>query len=267
MLPVYKAIQFVGVITKGARNEPWIVIVRTPNGLKHFVVKLFDADFIETSDCVANEILGNILAREFNLQTPQAALIDFDSSFISSLRRFDVIDILDQKDGRVKFGTELLDDYNQFDPNAFLPSEAKEIFAIDNLFAFDNLIRNADRKRHPVNLLIRSDGAYLIDHELSFDLKGDIKNELQTWDWPTRFWQEHVCYGLLKRSWTVYRQEFFSEFEEYLKYLNVDISEPFFKQLISEGYSSNNHQTIRNYLKMMKENSTNFVNVLKAKIS
>ncbi|HEX8677926.1 MAG TPA: hypothetical protein VF700_11930, partial [Segetibacter sp.] len=60
MLPIYKAISFQAILEKGGRTKPWLVLVNTQQSYEPYVVKLFDTDFIEKRDPVANEVLGNI---------------------------------------------------------------------------------------------------------------------------------------------------------------------------------------------------------------
>ncbi len=78
-------------------------------------------------------------------------------------------------DGRLKFATELLEGVSQFNTSSYSSVDARGIIDIDTLFGYDNLIRNADRTHQPANLLIGNDDVYLIDHEMAFDLKGDIQ--------------------------------------------------------------------------------------------
>lgn len=68
---------------------------------------MFKTELIELRDSVANEVIGNVLAKEFNLPVPKAALIDLDEDFIATLRNQELIQILDERDYRLKFGSEL----------------------------------------------------------------------------------------------------------------------------------------------------------------
>jgi hypothetical protein len=267
MLPVYKAISFIRVVDKGGRTMPWVVLVRTPLGLQPYVVKLFTTELIETRDSVTNEVLGNVLAPQFGLKVPRAALIDFDDRFLDTIKNFEILSILENRDWRLKFATELLDGVNQFNVSAFNSTEAREIIDIDTLFAFDYLIRNRDRTKTPANLLVRTDEAYLIDHELGFEIPDSFQNELNTWQGDRKAFEYHLCYGYLKNSWNSFKQEYFNEFEEHLRILPVNILNTYFEQLTKEGFSQNKHVTIKNYLLKARTNSTNFVNILKGMIS
>lgn len=42
---------------------------------------MFSAAYLQERDAVTNEVLGNVLATEFNLNVPKAALIYFNDYF------------------------------------------------------------------------------------------------------------------------------------------------------------------------------------------
>jgi len=210
-------------------------------------------------------VLGNVLAREFNLPVPAAAFIDLDEDFISTITDQQLLETLDSKDGRLKFGSEYKEGFLNFDVDAYTLNDVRKIIDIDSVFAFDNLIRNADRngKLKP-NILIRSTEAYLIDHELGFDNIGShILSELHSYRWDRKFSNYHIFNSFLKNSTTVQKKEYFNEFEEYLKYLNISILKTYFQQLIDNGFSNRNHKLITDYLTEIRHNSTKFVGSLK----
>lgn len=267
MLPVYKGVSFNRVITKGGRTFPWVILVNAENSLVPYVVKLFETPLIDLRDSVTNEVVGNVLAKEFNLPVPKAALIDLDNDFISTLRDFTLIDRLEQVDQRIKFGTELLEGYYNFDRTAFTLNDVRKTIDIDSVFAFDNLIRNADRNHElKPNILLKSNSAFLIDHELGFEIQPGIVKKMMNWEWDEKFYKYHIFYNFLRNSPLRIKREYFHEFEEYLKYLNVNSLSPYFQQLISYGFSNKKHIVITNYLHEMKQNSSNFVNVMRSKL-
>jgi hypothetical protein len=265
MLPVYRAISYRDT-TRTGRTRPWVVFVRTPGGVEPYVVKMFDTLTIESRNSVTNEVIGNVLAGQFGLKTPRAALIDFDQSFKSSLRDLDLLERLENSDDRLKFGTELLEG-NVSNLLSFNSSEARAAVDIDTLFAFDNLIMNGDRTRNPTNLLVRSEEVFLIDHEFAFDIPKDVSSNLKSWNWPNKYAEYHVCYEYLKKSTLEYKKEYFNVFHEDLRLLNISGLTSYFNQLESVGYSATRHPIIRDYLLKLKLNSNNFVNALKGKIS
>lgn len=226
------------------------------NSLKPYVVKLFKTELIELRDSVANEVIGNILAREFNLPVPAAALIDLDMDFISTLRNQELLEILEDRDDRLKFGSELLEGYFNFDYKAYNLTDVRKIIDIDAVYAFDNLVRNRDRNGLlKPNILIKSSEAFLIDHELGFeDINEDIIRNMKKWEWDRKFCDFHIFYTFLKGSPARIKKEYFHEFGEYLKYLNINALDSYFEQLINCGFSGKKHPLIRDYLTEFKLN-------------
>lgn len=268
MLPIYKAISFNKVITKGGRTEPWVILVNAENSIRPYVVKIFKTDLINIRDSVANEVLGNILAKEFNLPVSNAALIDLSDDFINTIKDPKLLGILENNDLRLKFGSELKDGFFNFDYTAYTLSEVRKIIDIDNVFAFDNLIRNRDRNGQlKPNILIKSSEAFLIDHELGFEeISLDIIEGLKEYKLDRRFCVYHIFYTFLKQSPIKIKKEYFNEFEEYLRRLDVNVLIPYFKQLADVGFSTKNHSLIADYLGGMKQNSVRFAENLKAVI-
>lgn len=266
MLPVYKAISFQGIIEKGGRTKPWLILVKTDDFFQPFVVKVFETQLIETRDSVMNEVLGNILASQFGLPVPKAALIDFDQDFVQGIRSLSLLELLQQKDDRLKFGSELLEGYVQFNPSLFDASEARDIIPIDSVFAFDVLIRNADRNQGKPNLLTNGSEAFMIDHEVGFEIDENTIEEVLNWQIPQKFFKYHLFYNYIRASWKSNKEEYFNEFEECLKYLNVELLKPYLVQLYNHGFSPKKHNLIIDYLSKVKANSANFANLLKGLI-
>lgn len=265
MLPIYKAISFQKIIDKGGRTKPWLVLVDTGHDVKPYVVKMFEPGLIHERDSVTNEVLGNVLAKEFDLPVPKAALIEMDENFRMTIQGHGPAEVFDLKDKRIKFGTELLDGFIQMNTTAFTAAQAKRMIHIDELFAFDNLIRNRDRKFDvKQNLLVNKNKAFLIDHELGFEIDDDTLNEFKIGDWNNSFFKYHLFYRYLKNSRKKSKNEYFETFGEHLKRLNINILNTYFSQLIKYGYSRARHKMIKDYLKEMKTNSGNFVLLLRS---
>lgn len=267
MLPVYRAIAFHDIYSIKNRNKPWLVSVNADGQIKQFVVKLYGNKSIETHDCVCKEVLGNVLAREFDLPVPNAAFIDMGEDFTSTLRDMQVLEELENADYRLKFGTEEQKGVIPFDTSLSC-SQAKEIIEIDTVLAFDCFIRNIDRNRANPNLLIKSDKAFLIDHEWGFQIDEKCGGEIiDNWFLPDKFFRYHVFFDYLKHSNKADRQGYFNTFEEYLRTLNINKLNPYFNQLVQLGFSSKNHNLIKSYIEKMKLNSSIFVKILKGIIN
>jgi hypothetical protein len=266
MLPVYNAISFQRVLEKGGRTKPWLVLVDTGQRVEPYVVKLFTKELIGEKDSVANEVIGNILAKEFQLPVPDAALIEMDANFISTITDPALLEVLQQKDERLKFGSVQLEGIYRFDPATSL-GEVRRMIEIDSVFAFDNLIRNPDRNFLKPNILVRSKEAYLIDHELGFEITPESVGELDNWQWSQRYFRHHIFYDYLRESGHSQKMDYFTEFHGCLRLLNINSLKPYFQQLAQCGFPVHKHGVILNYLFEIKEKSSNFVDLLRGLIS
>ncbi len=263
MLPVYRAISFNGIIEKGGRTKPWSVLVQTSQGVKPFVVKMFDGQLVQNRDSVTNEVLGYALAKEFDLPVPEAALIEMDMDFQMSIHGADGQQAFDHADDRVKFATELIEGNYLFNP-AFKKYQAAKMIELDTLYGFDNLIRNPDRGDGRPNLLVKSRSAWLIDHEQAFMIDDDTITQFHSGQWDDRFSRYHICWNYLRHAKKATKKEYFNTFGEYLRTLNVNNLHPYFQQLGNQGFSRDRHLLIKKWLREAKQNSAKFVTLLKS---
>lgn len=266
MLPIYRAISFNQVIDKGGRTRPWTVLVETPDGVKPYVVKMFTSQLVADRDSVTNEVLGNVLAAEFDLPVPKAAFIEMGEAFRMSIKDEDALMAFDLADDRLKFGTELIEGNVLFNAS-FTKVQASKMIELDTLFAYDCLIRNRDRNAAKPNLLVKSKSAYLIDHELGFEISPTLISEFRRGEWEDRFYAHHIFRNYLYRTRQPGKLAYFNSFEEYLRMLNVKGLNPYLQQLKNEGYSADRHALILNWLAEAKQNYGNFVTLLKGFIS
>ena len=265
-LPIYEAISFQSVML-GGRTNPWLVLVNENGQEKPYVVKLFNEIENSRRESIANEIVGNVLATEFGLLTPKPALIDIDNpDFIKTIRDPNAFHIYEHADERIKFGCEYVYPNTPYVKGAFTRTQVKRAIEIDTLFAFDNLIVNRDRGQSKPNILMKDRSAVLIDHELAFEIDRDTIDRINDKNWIGGF-EYHIFHGYLKKSTKSTKEQYFGEFEEYLKYLPVNNLASYLNQLTQFGYATNKHQYIMEYLENVRINSPNFVQLLQALIS
>lgn len=242
-------------------------MVDTGEDVVPYVLKLFTTEQIRDRDSVCNEVICNELAKQFDLPVPDAALIDTDDDFKMTIQDPDVLEILESRDDRLKFGSELLEGFNLMKIDAFNSSQARRMMKLGSLFAFDVLVRNRDRNRSKTNLLIKSNESVLIDHELAFEqLNSQVLEGFRQLAWNPDFYQYHLAYNYLKRSRKATKLHYFDEFGEYLRFLNINVLGSYFEQLRQYGFSNAKHEMIRDYLAEIKASSGNFVNILKGAI-
>jgi hypothetical protein len=233
MLPVYKAIAFNGVIVLGGRTKPWSVLVKTENGVQPYVVKMFRADEVDLRDPVTKEVLGNLLARQFDLFAPQAALIEMDENFRMTISDRDALQAYDLADERLKFGSKLIQGNYLFNPS-LTKIQAARMIELDTLFAYDCFIRNRDRTNLKPNLLVKGKSAFLIDHELAFEISNNTVQDFLQGKLDNSSYEHHIFSRYLKASRNSTKKEYFNSFSEYLRTLNLHDLVPCFQQLANE---------------------------------
>ena len=238
---------------------PWLIIVNENGSLSQYVVKMFTQNDNDKSFSLLNEVSGNVLAQEFGIKVPKAALIEFDDDFISTIDEPRLEEIFLYTDERLKFATKLLNPSYEYSANIFNRQQLKSYLEIDSIFAFDVLIQNGDRTKGKPNLLFFNKDGYLIDHELGFNIDKSIG--IQSFYISPQFIY-HIFYDYLCDSWNTTKYDYFNEFCEYLKLLNVNRLDSVFKQLNNNGFHTEQMDNIRNYLLHMKRNCATFETTL-----
>jgi hypothetical protein len=234
--------------------------IGTNYGPTPYVVKIYTTTQINSRNSVTAEVLSNVLAKEFDLHAPSAALIHFPEDFRMYLNAECQI-VLDLADERPKYGSEYLSPSSEF-ATAISKSTFKRHIDPDTLYAFDNFIRNGDRGERKTNLLLHNKKAWLIDHEMAFDISENTVNEFDQGIWQDKFCRNHISYGYLVKAGKKTKDSYFETFLEYLRILNINNLTPYFDQLERHGYQTQREQILI-HLQHLKQNSINFVRLLK----
>lgn len=263
-MKILPATQFIEYMQKGGSTRPWIVLLMENGKETAYVVKLWNNKDYETQYPIVKEVLGNILAREFSLSTPDFALVDFSKDFINYALEDGQRAILKTKHKGLKFSTMLLDSAIVYAPSMHRNYLKEYDFA--NLFAFDTLIYNFDRGRTPEkpNVLIQNNEFILIDHELSMPfidnghgfLNG-ILTKLNEGEIDFNY-QKQLSFPYLKSLRTSSKLNLFDEFEENLSRLNINTIEGALKELTSVGVPCGHSEKIIEYLYILKRESRLF---------
>ncbi|NJO03178.1 MAG: hypothetical protein HC880_17195 [Bacteroidia bacterium] len=256
MLPVYEAYEFIEVL-KGGRTKPWLVLVRVQGIPIPFVVKLFTEEEIERDQKVTKEVLGSVLAREFDLPTPEAALIRISSSLIEQIRDQEPYFQLAQRDHKIMFGCAYLE--KEYLSTASFSIESLDKYdGIDSIFAFDCLIKNFDRGIYKPNVILHENEFYLIDHESSLKIGiRDIQNFKS--GQVNKIFQNHLFLGYLSAK---SQDQLFDLFVEYLRMLNLAELDSYLSQLQQHKHPVGNIALPKQYLSMVKQDIPRFIRIL-----
>jgi hypothetical protein len=260
MFETFQARKLVRVIdAKHGHTQPWVVLCEGRSGWKEFVVKVFTNDHLLDRPRVHGEFVGSWLCREFELLTPDVAWIEMDNSFLSSLPA--ALDLkMDPTDDRPKFGSAVLPSFQHFSPGLD-DGYFRSLLPVDRLYAFDIFIRNGDRGSYKPNLLISQSSAYLIDHEFAFEIEETTVEDIKNLILPGKFSFDHIARAVLAKAPTKTKSDFFADFKEYLKALNLQDLRGVFNEVQNKGYDAK-VATIMEYFVFVKANPSIFTNLL-----
>ena len=173
----------------------------------------------------ASEVIASCLAGHFGIERPEPAAVSLHPDLANWLiaNRSDLAEVVRTSLGP-NFGTTLLTDVATCPvgrdlPDAMLPAAA-------DIFAFDALIANYDRRRRNPNILIRGDHLFVIDHEAAFGFLYPGGSREQAWDLHQRPLRDHVFYYQLRK-----RPIDFSTFIRRLAALGDDVLETIIRQV------------------------------------
>jgi hypothetical protein len=256
-LPIYEAIGFQEILEKGGHSKPWVVLINIKDSIKPYVVKLYNTSEIEKQNKMTAEILGNILAKTFNLNVPDPAIINFSLEFQMQLN-----DVCTEKlsfiDERPKFGSEYLEGPILFNPQISRKA-IKSIIEPANLYAYDYFLCNRDRNINKPNLLVKQGAAYLIDHEMGLEITKETIDNFNNGIFNQQY-KNHLFYSYLQHS-RKDKLNLFNEFAFYLEGLNLNRLDSYFTQLEQLGFNTHK-DLILEYWQTIKNKSAIFVQIL-----
>lgn len=263
-IPVYKAIELKKILQEGGSTKPWLVEVLTEEKTEPFVVKMFKTESLNQYNAVANEVLAHELALNLDLNVPDKAFIKMGNDFVDTLPTEQKQLIIDgYYDDRVKFATAYIEKSIIYSPK--INKKALDIYDIESIYAFDNLIYNGDRRLKKPNLLLTENDYFLIDHELSISgISEKYINSIKNQEILYPF-ERHVFHSYLKGKKN--KNNFFDTFTENFKYLNVNCLDESIIQLNTHRHYVKESDFYQTYLRFIKENLTLFTNLLKAQLS
>lgn len=114
------------------------------------------------------ELVASLLADEVGIARPVPAIVEIDPRIgdLLSPKDADAAAII-RKSGGPNFGSKVLSGgYNTWPIDKSIPASLLQIAA--EIYAFDGLIQNPDRRATNPNLLWKGEEIYIIDHELAF---------------------------------------------------------------------------------------------------
>jgi hypothetical protein len=216
-----------------------------------FVVKLKGGPELLPSS-LACEAIASELADYFDLKHPQQAIAQLDEPLADVVAQQEVskAELLRASVGK-NFGTALLNNLVTWPVDRKL--SASQLQSAFEIFAFDVLIQNPDRRFNNPNLGSVGDHLVIYDHELAFSFRFDIFPSPQPWKiGEQRFWNEHVLFNALKH------QPFeLDSFIEKLSVLPVSLLDAIEHQ-IPEDWVGDIFPAVRNHLMAISSHADEF---------
>lgn len=258
--PVYEALTFEREMI-GGRNKPWLLTVKTEQGIDLYVTKFFVPRDIDQQNAMAREIYTGALAKEMDLNTPDFALISIDEAFKDTLPKKQK-EQLQRKHTKFGFGSKFIPGEHTYSP-ALLTKELAD-YDIATIFAFDVLVLNTDRRKNKPNILLEKDQYYLIDHEHTFALPQEGLESRQRISLYQ--FRNHIFHTVLNRKVRYGHDPEFVTFRELFHRLNIDILDTYAKELQMRGYETDDCVVIKRYLQELKRDISYFMNVVEGGI-
>lgn len=231
----FKVLRLINIIEvlSGGTTKPLLINAIDENGKKgQYVVKVFTKRQIAQNYATAKEIIGCIIAKEFDLPISDFGIITFPDSFLQGFYTPQEIKDVDQ-------GYKFCCEYNPIGPifKDIMTSAFLKRYDFENVFAFDNLLLHVDRggQRKKANLLVSNSHFLLIDHELILHF---VDNHLKDTDTiiaqdlfnSFKEYNKHIFYTALKKNKSQSKGMLFDEFIELLRVFDLTIFENLYIQ-------------------------------------
>lgn len=146
------------------------------------------------------ELIASRLATYFGLMVPDPAFVLIDAEFAEVVATSEPHRAARMRNSiGLNFGSRLLVDGAEWPVDKSIPHSMRQT-ALE-IFAFDALIQNPDRRFNNQNLLIRGDDIFLFDHEVAFSFLWDILPPQTPWMLDRQpYIADHVFYRDLRKK-------------------------------------------------------------------
>jgi len=254
VLSVYNAISLEETNLLGGSTQPVIASVGDDDGnfIGKYVVKIFKQRAIEQYQPTNKEIYTWVLAKEFDLNIPDIAIVKVDKWFIDELKKRPKYQKFDISSG-FYFASMYIE--NHLNYKSGLPLNKYENWEVENIFAFDVLVRNADRREKKPNLFFCQKSPYIIDHEHCLDIQNSFLEYIDSDGW--RFMTlsmgkgSHLFRNYLRKHSL---EHTFDTFSEILRSFNISVLDSYGEQLEELGQNVEDLYFIKSYLQELKDN-------------
>ena len=171
MLSHVTAVRFDGRVQSG-RTVPCRLTCEAADGAEVEVVAKFSAGCDRKVTALVMEAIAAMLAADLDLPVPEPFLVTLEPEFIAGVSDKTVADLA-RHSNPVAFGSRHLPPgYTSWPVGKAIPKDALATAA--EIFAFDALIVNDDRRSVNPNCLFSGSSLAIYDHEMAFFIKGVV---------------------------------------------------------------------------------------------
>lgn len=171
MLDAVTAVRFDGRVQSG-RTKPCRLACQTAAGDEVEVVAKLSAGCERGVAALVSEAVAAVLASDLGLPVPEPYLVTVDADFAAGIPDAEIV-ALARRSNSVWYGSKRLPSgYTTWPVGRQIPKDALATAA--EVFAFDALIANFDRRPENPNCLFLGSSLAIFDHELAFLTEGVI---------------------------------------------------------------------------------------------
>jgi hypothetical protein len=210
-----------------------------------------------------SELFASRLASHFGILVPEPVLVEISPSFsdLVAQRQSSIADKIRNSVG-LNFGSELLIGATTWPIDKAVPESMRQ--AALNVFAFDALIQNPDRRFDNPNLLVGGDNVYVYDHESGFSFLLAIGPSRTPWTLDgEEYLDAHVFFSKLKGR--LHDGLDLSDFITRLKSLTDNALQRITSD-IPEGWMENGSVEILSHLRQLRSHADAFAMALNRRL-
>ncbi len=190
-----------GKILKSGRTRPMIIqgICKQTGFKSEYVVKFKGSEEM-WEDSTLNELLGAWIGLELGLNIPEPVVVNVSKEFIETMKTHGNYKIATNSIG-FNFGNVYHEAFQEFISGQPVSPVLK--LKLLDLFAFDVLIGNTDRRVDKPNFLPNGKDLLIYDHELAFSFTKQLSFARNPQPWlilpiDLQWLNNNFCYNLLK---------------------------------------------------------------------
>lgn len=177
-IPRLRAVSVLRVLSRG-RTKPCLMLARDDAGNEVEVVVKWRAAMELKATGLVCELMAGLLADDLDLPVPKPYVVDLEQGFHSVITTPDVSNLARSSVG-LNFGSgKLPPGYSIWAREKPIPMLLRPLAA--EIFAFDTLIQNPDRRQVNPNLLTNGDEMYRCDHEQAFSFLAGVIGAKPPW--------------------------------------------------------------------------------------